>query len=89
MLSYEGRSVEVTKDRFILGRSKAHADLVLADPNVSRQHAAIEHVGNEWFLADLGSTNGCHVANQRVSRQALADGDVIEITSHRVHCTLR
>jgi hypothetical protein len=88
-LTYENRTVDVTKDRFVLGRSKTQADLVLDDANVSRQHAAIERVGDTWFLADLGSTNGCYVDGQRVSRRPLADGDVIEITTHQVRCTLR
>jgi hypothetical protein len=88
-LTYENRSVDVTKDRFILGRSKTQADLVLDDANVSRQHAAIERVGETWFLADLGSTNGCYVEGQRVSRRPIADGDIIEITTHQIRCTLR
>ena len=88
-LSYNGRHVDVTKERFILGRSKTQADLVLEDPNVSRQHAAIERVGDAWFLADLGSTNGCYIDGQRVSRRQIADGDVIEITTHQVQCSLR
>jgi pSer/pThr/pTyr-binding forkhead associated (FHA) protein len=88
-LTYLNRSVEVTKERFILGRSKTQADLVLDDANVSRQHAAIERVGDQWFLADLGSTNGCYVDGQRVSRRPIADGDLIEITTHQIRCTLR
>lgn len=88
-LTYNGRTIDVSKDRFILGRSKSQADLVLDDANVSRQHAAIERVGDTWFLADLGSTNGCYVDGQRVSRRQIADGDVIEITTHQVRCTLR
>lgn len=88
-LTYENRTVEVTKDRFVLGRSKTQADLVLDDANVSRQHAAIERMGDTWFLADLGSTNGCYIDGQRVSRRPIADGDVIAITTHQVRCTLR
>ena len=88
-LSYNGHHVDVSKERFILGRSKTQADLVLEDPNVSRQHAAIERVGDAWFLADLGSTNGCYIDGQRVSRRQIADGDVIEITTHQVQCSLR
>lgn len=88
-LTYQNRSVDVTKERFVLGRSKAQADLVLDDANVSRQHAAIERVGETWYLADLGSTNGCYIDGQRISRRALTDGDVIEITTHQIRCTLR
>ena len=88
-LTYQDRAFDVSKERFILGRSKSQADLVLDDANVSRQHAAIERVGDAWYLADLGSTNGCYIEGQRISRRALADGDVIEITTHQIRCTLR
>jgi hypothetical protein len=88
-LTYNGRAVDVTKERFVLGRSKTQADLVLDDPNVSRQHAAIERAGDAWFLADLGSTNGCYIGGQRVSRRQIVDGDVIEITTHQIRCALR
>ena len=88
-LTYQNRAFDVTKERFILGRSKSQADLVLDDANVSRQHAAIERVGDAWYLADLGSTNGCFIEGQRVSRRQIADGDVIEITTHQIRCTLR
>ena len=88
-LECNGQLTLVTKHRFVLGRSKAQADLVLKDPNVSRQHAAIERIGNDWILVDLGSTNGCYVGGERVSRRRLADGDVIEIAEGNVRCSLR
>jgi hypothetical protein len=89
LLTHNGRQVEVDKDRFLLGRSKTQADLRLEDPNVSRQHAAIERVGAAWFIVDLGSTNGIFVNGQRVARRALADGDVIVITSQEIRCSVR
>ncbi|HVH45317.1 MAG TPA: FHA domain-containing protein [Labilithrix sp.] len=89
VLSYRGRAHPVEKERFLLGRSKTQADLRLDDPNVSRQHAVIERVGAAWYIVDLGSTNGVHVAGERVARRALSDGDVIVITSHEIHCSLR
>lgn len=89
LLTHNGRQVEVDKDRFLLGRSKTQADLRLEDPNVSRQHAAIERVGSAWYVVDLGSTNGIFVNGQRVARRALADGDLIVITSQEIRCNLR
>jgi predicted component of type VI protein secretion system len=88
-LTYQGRPYTVEKERFLLGRSKTQADLRLDDPNVSRQHAVIERVGAAWYIVDLGSTNGVHVAGERVARRALSDGDIIVITSHEIRCTLR
>jgi pSer/pThr/pTyr-binding forkhead associated (FHA) protein len=40
-------------------------------------------------LDDHGTTNVSYVDRQRLSRRQLADGDVIEITTHLVRCTLR
>ncbi len=89
VLTYQGRLHHVDKDRFLLGRSKTQADLRLDDANVSRQHAVIERVGAAWYVVDLGSTNGVQVAGERVARRALADGDLIVITTHEIRCSLR
>jgi pSer/pThr/pTyr-binding forkhead associated (FHA) protein len=40
-----------------IGRSGG-CDLVLGDSTVSRVHAVLRRFGDEWFLEDLGSTNG-------------------------------
>lgn len=88
-LTYQGRPLEVTKERVVLGRSKQNADIFLDDANVSRQHAAIERVGHAWYVVDLGSTNGVYVGGVRITRHRLIDGDVIEITTHQVVATLR
>lgn len=87
-LTYQGRSYVVDKDKYMLGRSKTGADLRLDDTNVSRQHAMVERVGGAYYIVDLGSTNGVFVGGERVARRALRDGDVIEITTHTIHCTL-
>jgi hypothetical protein len=89
VLTYQGRQFAVDKDRYLIGRSKAQSDLRLDDPNVSRQHAVIERVGSAWYVVDLGSTNGVHVAGERIARRALSDGDVIVITSHEIRCSFR
>src|SRR5262249_724710 len=89
MLHYQGEQFEVSKERFILGRSKQGADLRLNHSNVSREHAAIERVGQAWFLVDLGSTNGVMVRGERITRPPISNGDLIVITSHEIHCELR
>ena len=88
VLTYEGQSYDVDKEHFIIGRSKGQADLRIDDANVSRQHAAIERIGSIYYLVDLGSTNGVYVGDDRVTRRALADGDTIVITNHRISCQL-
>ncbi len=62
-----------------LGRSDA-ADLSLGfDSEVSRVHAELERLGEEWTLADDGlSRNGSFVNGERVvGRRRLRDGDVL------------
>jgi hypothetical protein len=88
-LEYRGKQFPVEKDRFLIGRSKQQADLRLDDPNVSRQHIAIERVGAAWYVVDLGSTNGVEVGGERVKRRALSHDDLIVITTHELRCSLQ
>ncbi|MGY1855683.1 FhaA domain-containing protein [Modestobacter sp. SYSU DS0290] len=62
----------------VLGRG-TDADVRLPDTGVSRKHADVQLAGNRVTVEDLGSTNGTLVNGRRVSRQELADGDVIRI----------
>jgi len=59
-----------------IGR-KPDSTIVLADPNVSRNHAEIRPQGTGWTLVDLGSTNGSRINGRKVTEQILADGDDI------------
>jgi hypothetical protein len=62
-----------------LGRSR-QADVVLNDPNVSREHAEIRPRGGSWVVADLGSTNGVSVNGRKITGpEVLAPGDEIEL----------
>jgi hypothetical protein len=61
-----------------IGRSKER-DIVVPDGNVSRDHCEIRHVGYDYFLIDLDSTNGISVNGHPVTRHALAHGDVITL----------
>jgi ABC transport system ATP-binding/permease protein len=47
------------------------ADIVLADPRVSWQHAIVEEQAGRWLLQDAGSTNGTFVNRQRVRQVAI------------------
>jgi pSer/pThr/pTyr-binding forkhead associated (FHA) protein len=73
-----GRRYPLTKRASTLGRSR-DCDVVVPDPNASRHHAEIRHIGLDYFLVDSGSTNGTIVNGQRVKLHPLADGDVILI----------
>lgn len=75
-LIVHGTRHRVTKRITTVGRSRDR-DIVVPDANVSRNHAEIRHVGYDYFLIDLDSTNGVEVNGQMAKRHALADGDVL------------
>jgi hypothetical protein len=86
---YQGERTSVNKEKFIIGRGRQASDLTIKDPNVSRQHAMIEFQNGVFYMVDLGSTNGVEYHGQRVTRKAIAEGDVFRICDHEVAFTFR
>jgi pSer/pThr/pTyr-binding forkhead associated (FHA) protein len=68
-------------DRITIGRRPSNEVVLDWDSEVSRVHAALERLGEEWTVVDDGlSRNGTYVNGERVtSRHRLHDGDVISI----------
>jgi len=73
------------KPKLSIGRS-SDCDIFIDDVVVSTRHAVIEKIENppagsetEYYIRDLGSTNGTHVNNRAVTRQKLNHDDVIRI----------
>jgi FHA domain len=65
--------------RLGVGRGSGNHVALIWDDEVSRLHAEIECVADEWTISDEGlSRNGTFVNGERISgRQRLRDGDVI------------
>jgi len=72
------QTLQLADDVTTIG-SVAGATVVLADPAVSKKHAAIRKVENEFELADLGSTNGVYVNGHKVPKKTLEVGDIIRV----------
>jgi hypothetical protein len=69
------------QERLLIGRAAA-CDLMLADLSVSRHHAELRRQGEEWLLADLGSTNGTHLNGWRISGPvSVRPGDLVAFGS--------
>ncbi len=67
-----------------VGKS-SQADVVIADPSVSRFHAAVERVGAAWSIRDLGSTNGTLINGKRLlGERVLRDGDEVVLGRTRL-----
>jgi predicted component of type VI protein secretion system len=72
-----GKVFELNMDSMSIGR-EASNDIVIQDPELSRNHARISRRGGAFVLEDLGSTNGTFINRQRItSPRTLAPGDEI------------
>lgn len=68
----EGKVYRIDKPRLVIGR--AVGDILVDDPELSRQHAAVEFYGEKVILRDLGSTNGTFAGDKKVE-------DYVEISN--------
>ena len=81
LLLLDDRRLVVGPAGATIGRSR-NCDVVVSDPNVSREHAEIRPRGGSWVLTDLGSTNGSSVNGRRIDRpEVLKPGDEIALGS--------
>jgi hypothetical protein len=79
LLMFEGKRLVVGPTGVTVGRSR-QCDVVLSDPNVSRQHAEIRPRGGSWVVSDMGSTNGSTLNGRRIDGpEVLKPGDEIEV----------
>ncbi len=74
-------SWEFPPGEYVLGRNPT-CDVVLLDSTVSRLHARIYFSDGEWFIEDLGSTNGTLVDGVEIKGKGpvrLKDGSRITV----------
>jgi two-component system cell cycle response regulator len=72
-----GKRTPLSKRAYIVGRD-AEVDLVISRSSVSRQHSQLtQDEAGEWWVQDLGSTNGTFVNEERITRRCLTDGDQV------------
>lgn len=77
------KEVQLTKERTTLGR-RPYNDIVIDNLAVSGEHAVLQVVGSEVMLEDLNSTNGTYVNGKAVKKQALHNGDTIEVGKYKI-----
>lgn len=75
-----GQIFQIQKVRTMLGR--ADADIVLDDPECSRQHATLEVLGSRVVVTDLNSTNGTFVQGERIENAELDNHNEFRIGEH-------
>lgn len=73
-----GREFVFDQLSVLIGRT-SECDVVLYDPGVSRKHARIFNEGDDYFVEDMGSSNGTKVNGNIIKKKQLADGDAISL----------
>jgi pSer/pThr/pTyr-binding forkhead associated (FHA) protein len=63
----KGEAVSLDKAPLLIGRGN-DAAIRLDDDYASTRHARIASSGDQWFVEDLGSTNGTYVGSSRISQ---------------------
>jgi hypothetical protein len=82
-----GQTFKVTSGPARVGRSPDN-DLILRDPATSGHHARLERRGAQFFVVDLGSTNGTLVNGEPVQEKELKHNDKITIGQNAVKFSL-
>ena len=62
-----GERADLAQAPILIGRGN-DAAIRLDDDYVSTRHARIASSGDQWFVEDLGSTNGTYVGSSRISQ---------------------
>jgi pSer/pThr/pTyr-binding forkhead associated (FHA) protein len=63
----KGEVVSLDQAPLLIGRGN-DAAIRLDDDYVSTRHARIASSGDQWYVEDLGSTNGTYVGSSRISQ---------------------
>ena len=83
-----GKEFQVSRSRVTVGREEG--DILLADPLVSRKHAAFEVFGcHHIVVKDLASTNGTYLNGRLIAYSKLNNGDKIKIGSTVLEAVIR
>lgn len=81
------RKIRFSRKRLVIGRA-SECDMTLGHGTLSRQHLAILEEEGQWYVEDLGSSNGTRINGAKIeSRSPLGDGD--RIAAGRVRILIR
>lgn len=77
-------TLAVGRNRALIGRSP-DCDVVIADDDVSRNHALLYREGGQVWIRDLSSANGTVVDGQRLGSEPvpLQPGSIVSLSEHR------
>lgn len=71
---------ELDDGEISIGRASSN-EIVLNDTNASREHARLVKRDADWWIVDMGSTNGTLVNESLIKERRLTSGDRVKIGS--------
>jgi len=81
---YENKKISIVENRkYIIGRDPI-CDIVLNDKNVSRKHASLEYINDNFILVDLVSANGTWIEGKRIQRTILHSNSSFRIANNNL-----
>lgn len=83
-LFFEGNWYTIDQEQFVIGRGSKFSDLPIKDANISRRHCAVIRRSGDYFITDLGSTNGIEFAGVRVDNHPVEEGNVYYLCDHEL-----
>src|SRR5215472_406107 len=61
------QTFQIDPEGAVIGREGSQAaDIKIRDQSISKRHARIYADGGEWYIEDLGSSNGTFINNKRI-----------------------
>jgi len=75
------KTIVFDKEVITIGRHPKN-DIQIDSLSVSSQHARIVRYHGKYLIEDLNSTNGTYLNKKKISKEKLADNDVITIGKH-------
>ncbi len=76
----KGKGYHVEKVPVTIGRDQI-SDISITDSRMSRQHCMVFYYAPEFYIKDLGSTNGTFVNEKRIKQSGIKNGDHIKAGS--------
>ena len=82
------KEFESDQDQITIGRNSDN-DLRIDSMAVSGYHANLVNAGGQYYIEDLGSTNGTFVNEERIEKHVLKENDEISIGKHTLLISFR
>lgn len=76
--SEEIGTFDITSTPIIVGRDP-RSDVVIKNETVSKSHLKIIPKGDQFFLVDLGSTNGTYVNGEKITETLVTPDDMVQL----------